>query len=241
MTTPQPPSSQSPGWYPDPYAATDGVERWWNGIQWLAETRDPAAALAEAPAAPVWAPAQPAPSRASTEPELASWGARVAAYLLDLVPFVVLVILVLGSYGWFDLVGRASEGDEAAFAELEAMSAPGSPGSVASVLIGAIAYFAYSVGFHVRKGATPGKMLVGIRVRMLEEDRHPDLRAAVLRWAVQQGGPQLLSTIAGVGFFAGVFSIVDHVWPLWDPRRQSLHDKVARTIVVRAPRGQRVS
>lgn len=238
MTTPQPPSSQPPGWYPDPYAATDGVERWWNGLQWLAETRDPAAAAVEAPA---WAPAQPAPARASSEAELASWGARVAAYLLDLVPFVVLVMLVLGSFGWFDLVGRASEGDEAAFAALEAMTAPGSPGSVASVLIGAVAYFAYSVGFHVAKGQTPGKMLVGIRVRMLEEDRRPDLRAAVVRWAVQQGGPQLLSSVAGVGFLAGVFSIVDHVWPLWDPRRQSLHDKVARTIVVRAPRRQRVS
>lgn len=241
MTTPQPPSSQPPGWYPDPYAATDGVERWWNGIQWLAETRDPGASRAEAPAAPVWAPAQPSPSRASTEPELASWGARVGAYLLDTLPFLVVAMLVLWSFGWFTLVRLASGGDDAALAELEAMSAPGSEASISSVLVGAVAYFAYNVGFHVRKGATPGKMLVGIRVRMLEEDRRPDLRAAVLRWAVQQGGPQLLSSIAGLGFFAGLFSAVDHAWPLWDPRRQSLHDKVARTIVVRAPRGQRIS
>lgn len=233
MTSPQPPSSQPPGWYSDPYAATDGVERWWNGIQWLAETRDPAAP-------PAWAPAVPQePDR--TEPELASWGARVGAYLLDIVPFVVLVMIVLGMFGWFDLVGRAAEGDESAFTALEAMSAPGSPASIASVLTGAIAYFLYNVGFHMTKGQTPGKMLVGIRVRMRDEDRLPDARAAVLRWAVQQGGPQLLSSIAGLGFFAGVFSIVDHLWPLWDPRRQSLHDKAARTIVVRAPRRQRVS
>lgn len=234
MTSPQSPSSQPPGWYPDPYAATDGVERWWNGMQWLAETREP-------DAAPAWAPAQPAPSTTSAEPQLASWGARVGAYLLDLIPFVVLVMLVLGSFGWFDLVGRAAEGDESALTALDAMSAPGSAASIASVLVGAIAYFLYSVGFHMSKGQTPGKMLVGIRVRMLDDDRRPDARAAVVRWAVQQGGPQLLSSIAGLGFFAGLFSIVDHLWPLWDPRRQSLHDKAARTIVVRAERRQRIS
>ncbi len=233
MTSPQPPSSQPPGWYPDPYSATDGVERWWNGIQWLAETRDPAAP-------PAWAPS-PAQEPERTEPELASWGARVAAYLLDVIPFVVLVMLVLGTFGWFDLVGRAAEGDESALTALEAMSAPGSPASIASVLVGAIAYFLYNVGFHMAKGQTPGKMLMGIRVRMRDDDRRPDARAAVLRWAVQQGGPQLLSSIAGLGFFAGVFSIVDHLWPLWDPRKQSLHDKAARTIVVRAPRRQRLS
>lgn len=231
MTSPQPPASQPPGWYPDPYAATDGVERWWNGMQWLAETRDPSAPPAWATAAPA-----PAPPPASSEPDLASWGSRVGAYVLDLIPFVVLVLLVLGAFGWFDLVGRAAEGDEAALAALDAMSAPGSPASTASVLIGAVAYFLYSVGFHMRKGATPGKMLVGIRVRMLDEDRHPDGRAAVIRWAVQQGAPQLLSSIGGLAFFAGVFSMVDHAWPLWDARRQSLHDKAARTIVVRAPR-----
>lgn len=235
MTSPQPPSSQPPGWYPDPYAATDGVERWWNGMQWLAETRDPAAP-------PAWAPApQPSQPLGEAQPELASWGARVGAYLLDIIPFVVLIMIVLGTFGWFDLVGRAAEGDEAALAELEALSAAGSPASIASVLVGAIAYFLYNVGFHMTKGQTPGKMLVGIRVRMRDEDNLPDARAAVIRWAVQQGAPQLLSSIAGLGFFAGVFSIVDHLWPLWDPRNQSLHDKAARTIVVLAPRRLRVS
>lgn len=235
MTSSQQPSSQPPGWYPDPYGATDGVERWWNGVQWLAETRGPVAA-------PTWAPApweqQPAPS---SEPALASWGARVGAYLLDIIPFIVLVTLVLGTFGWFDLVGRAADGDESALTELEALSTPGSAASVSSVVVGAIGYFLYNVGFHMRRGQTPGKMLVGIRVRMLDEDRLPDARAAVLRWAVQQGGPQLLSSIAGLGFFAGLFSIVDHLWPLRDPRRQALHDKAARTIVVRAARRQRVS
>ena len=232
MTSTPPPSSQPPGWYPDPYAATPGVERWWNGLQWLAGTRDPAAQ-------PTWSPA---PWEDVPEPErqTASWGARLGAYLLDMVPMVVLAMIVLGAFGWFGLVGRAAEGDETAFAELEALSAPGSPASIASVVIGAIAYFCYNVGFHMAKGQTPGKMLVGIRVRMRDEDRLPDARAAIVRWAVQQGAPQMLSGFAGLGFLAGVFSIVDHLWPLWDPRGQALHDKAARTIVVRAPR-RRVS
>ena len=45
----------------------------------------------------------------------------------------------------------------------------------------------------------------------------------------------LLSTIAGI------FQIVDYLWPLHDRGRQSLHDKAAGTEVVRAgplrPRG----
>jgi uncharacterized RDD family membrane protein YckC len=228
MSSPQPPSSPQPGWYPDPYAATDGIERWWNGIQWLAETRDPAAP-------PAWSAPLAPPQSATSEPQLASWGARVGAYLLDAIPFVALNVVVLGTFGWFDLVGRAAEGDESAFTALTAMSTVGSPASTASLLVGLVAFFLYNVGFHMARGQTPGKMLVGIRVRMRDEDRVPDARAAVLRWAVQLGGPQLLSSIVGVGFFASVFSIVDHLWPLWDPNRQALHDKAARTIVVRAP------
>ena len=32
-----------------------------------------------------------------------------------------------------------------------------------------------------------------------------------------------------------VFFLVDNLWLVWDPRRQALHDKAARTLVVRNP------
>ncbi|WP_306231604.1 RDD family protein [Agrococcus beijingensis] len=235
MTSSQPPVSQPPGWYPDPYAAAPGVERWWDGANWIAQTRDPV------PAQPTWSPAPwqtpPAPAAASTDAsqqQLAGFGSRALAYLIDLIPFVVLAAIVLGQFGYFEIVDRLAAGDDAALADLEAMASAGSAASVTTVVVGAIAYFLYNVGFHRWKGQTPGKMLVGIRVRMADDDRRPTGRAAVIRWAVQQGGPQLLSTVPIIGLFASIFTVVDHVWPLFDAERRALHDKAAGTIVVRA-------
>jgi uncharacterized RDD family membrane protein YckC len=39
----------------------------------------------------------------------------------------------------------------------------------------------------------------------------------------------------------GLLSLLDYLWPLWDSKRQALHDKIADTQVVvgRQPKGQR--
>lgn len=36
--------------------------------------------------------------------------------------------------------------------------------------------------------------------------------------------------------FFGLFTLLDGLWPLWDPRRHALHDKIAGTVVVRVTR-----
>ncbi|HEY0398566.1 MAG TPA: RDD family protein, partial [Acidimicrobiia bacterium] len=33
--------------------------------------------------------------------------------------------------------------------------------------------------------------------------------------------------------FFGLFTVLDGLWPLWDPKRQALHDKIAGSVVVR--------
>lgn len=71
--------------------------------------------------------------------------------------------------------------------------------------------------------ATVGKFAVGIRVRRM--DGSPATwREAALR--------PLLELIIGV-LRIGVASLVDDLWMLWDKRKQTLHDKVASTIVVK--------
>ena len=35
-----------------------------------------------------------------------------------------------------------------------------------------------------------------------------------------------------LGAFAAVLNVLDPAWLLWDPKRQTLHDKVAETVVV---------
>jgi uncharacterized RDD family membrane protein YckC len=54
----------------------------------------------------------------------------------------------------------------------------------------------------------------------------------LVRWATQNLAT-FLAFVPLVGFVAWVFSILDDLWPLWDGKRQALHDKAARTNVVR--------
>lgn len=87
---------------------------------------------------------------------------------------------------------------------------------------------AYHVLFLRLKGATPGKLVTGLRVVRVDQGRSTKrlgwgpvtLRALV--W--------LVPTINGL---LAVVRLVDALFPLWQPKRQSLHDLVARTQVVR--------
>ncbi len=75
-----------------------------------------------------------------------------------------------------------------------------------------------------RNGQTLGKQLVGIRV--VRTDGAPvGFWLGVLRTVVAQ---QLL---IGLTFY--LYAVVDYLWPLRDPQNQALHDKIARTWVVR--------
>lgn len=73
-------------------------------------------------------------------------------------------------------------------------------------------------------GQTLGKQAVGIRV--VRTDGAPvGFWLGVLRTVVAQ---QLLTAIT---FYA--YAVVDYLWPLRDPQNQALHDKIAKTWVVR--------
>ena len=73
------------------------------------------------------------------------------------------------------------------------------------------------------RNQTFGKMAVGIKV-VGADDRAPiGYARAFRRW---------LSTAALWALFT-VPGILDHLWPLRDTRNQTLHDKLARSVVVR--------
>src|SRR6476659_2826124 len=78
-------------------------------------------------------------------------------------------------------------------------------------------------------------MHIGIRVRRADAPGPLDIVTAIRR--------RLLSALQLVPFVSGAYFIVfllDGLWPLWDDKRQALHDKVARTQVVegKQPRKQ---
>lgn len=242
-------TEQPAGWYPDPFAAVPGASRYWDGERWTSHAQAPMAAPQPAQselATPGrgYGYAQPPAGHPDASPEpndtsdarapLASWGRRAAAYLLDAIPMVVLTMLLLQVLGVTAALTSAIEaGDTAAIdqanAMLSALSPTGMTITVANLLFAAL----YNIGFHVSRGATPGKMLVGIRVRQVDRDRNPELTAASKRWLVQFG-PGMLNGLPLIGMLSGFFSIADHLWPIWDAESQALHDKVGRTLVVRS-------
>ncbi len=81
------------------------------------------------------------------------------------------------------------------------------------------------------RGATPGKRLVGIRV-VRENGTDVSLGTAFLREPLAKG--LLINVIAGSFVFA---SLLSYLWPLWDRECRAGHDFIARTRVVKTPRG----
>ncbi|MDE3094373.1 MAG: RDD family protein [Chloroflexota bacterium] len=91
----------------------------------------------------------------------------------------------------------------------------GTPGALIGIIVG-VSYF---VGFWMTQGATPGKMLLGLKV--VRQDGAPvDGSTALLRYV----GYIVSSIPIGLGF----------LWIIWDPRHEGWHDKIAKTRVIKA-------
>ncbi|NUT23784.1 MAG: RDD family protein [Hamadaea sp.] len=85
-----------------------------------------------------------------------------------------------------------------------------------------VAYF-YLVEFTWRSGQTIGKRVVKLKIVPVDPAAERTRGMLAKRWLVEQGG-------ALIPFF----SYVDGLWQLWDkPLQQCLHDKAARTVVVK--------
>ena len=86
--------------------------------------------------------------------------------------------------------------------------------------------------FVAPRSQSPAKALLDMYI--LTEDGHPASARRV--WA-----REVLVQVIGFGFLAwligGMANVADALWIFFDPDRQTLHDKVANTLVVRAAHG----
>jgi uncharacterized RDD family membrane protein YckC len=98
----------------------------------------------------------------------------------------------------------------------------------AANLIAGVLAFLYYVLQHGRWGQTLGKRTMGLRVVRAEDAGAVGYGQAALR---------LVFAYAISAITCGIGGIIDVAWILWDARRQALHDKVARTVVVTAEPG----
>lgn len=162
---------------------------------------------------------------------LAGWWHRVAARLIDgILAFMLTAVL-----------GALTQTPELAAAVDEWWrSGSGSAGlpvviqdwAVRVGLIAGVIGIAYEVLMVKFLGGTLGKLATGLRVRMRDEPGLPTWGATVVRSLVLQG-PNLLSNLSPALGVLSFFTLLDVLWPLWDRNRQAIHDKVARTNVVR--------
>jgi uncharacterized RDD family membrane protein YckC len=141
--------------------------------------------------------------------ELASWGRRLAALVVDgvILSGIVLATLVSAGVPLEDVNSTILEGS-----------------SLALILIFVLPKAIYDTAMIGSRNQTFGKMALHIKV-VDELDRITPIgyARAFRRW---------LSTAFLWALFT-VPGILDHLWPLRDGRRQTLHDKFARSVVVR--------
>ncbi|MGV9777085.1 RDD family protein, partial [Streptosporangium sp. NPDC003464] len=115
--------------------------------------------------------------------------------------------------------------------------------SMVNTLIVGVALIGYEVFMLGRNGTTLGKQIIGIKVVPVGGQlvSNIDMGSALKRALVLFGSYIVNGLSALLGFLSllvnlvvGVFVLVDVLWPLWDkPLQQALHDKVAKTVVVK--------
>jgi uncharacterized RDD family membrane protein YckC len=168
-------------------------------------------------AAPSWAP-PPAPPAF----RYASFWVRVGAYLIDVVVLfpLSLPLVIVAWTRISDQIDRVMEsGQTIQYADLMRLY-------LGWALLIAAGTYAYQVLMVRYFGGTVGKLAVGIRIRVVD--------GAVCGWREALLRP-LLQLIVGFGSFvpgAGLITLLDDLWMVWDRQSQTLHDKVANTIVV---------
>lgn len=195
-------------------------------------------------------PAQPTGPTTEDGVPLAGWWPRLIAFLIDSVLLGLVTSVVtaplLAPYStaltqWVDDIMRESvqgtlSGDVASI--LASMPQPIGVMGFWPALLGVLApmavWFLYYLLLTRFRGATLGKMMLGLRVVPTGQGRSTErlgwgsaaLRALV--WVLPS-----LSSLGTAFSFLSVFRYLDGLWAAWDRKRQTLHDKVARTQVIR--------
>jgi uncharacterized RDD family membrane protein YckC len=163
--------------------------------------------------------------------EYAGFWIRLVAFLIDLVPllivsFIVLAPLIGSLADSFRDLPPAPRGADLESPEYQAwqalvmqrttnLTAQFTPISGLLQLFSAV----YYVGFWTWRGQTPGMMLFGLRVARETDGSPPGLARSILRY---------------VGYFISQLVLfIGFIWVAFDSRKQGWHDKIAGTVVVR--------
>ena len=167
--------------------------------------------------------AYPSPGFPQTLPgeTYATWGIRVGGYLIDFVIFLVVLVVLF-------VLFRHSHA-----LNVHLMARRGTRRrnfSAVPFLITGVLYVAYGTLLcGSPRGQTVGMMAVGVRAVREESFAVLGYGRALAR-AVFEGVLRLINLLF---FLLGLIWVLDMLFPLWDSKRQTLHDKVAGSVVLR--------
>jgi uncharacterized RDD family membrane protein YckC len=174
---------------------------------------------------------------AARDPALAEWWQRLLARLVD-----GIILVILTSPLWVTALLSLFRRVQRLASQYPDLSQPAAARafntSVSQMMIGMTGTFlllglgvaAVSFGYdwlqHGLWGQTIGKRVMGTKVVTVDTRAPISGQAACGRAAVYA----LVPAVPSVG---ALFALINEAWLLWDPRRQCLHDKAARTVVVK--------
>ncbi len=90
--------------------------------------------------------------------------------------------------------------------------------------LGALAFTIWNLVRQGNTGQTVGKKVVGIKLV-----RESDAQLAGVGPSLGRYGIHFVLSL-----FCGIPALISYLWPLWDPKRQTLADKALKTVVIDA-------
>jgi uncharacterized RDD family membrane protein YckC len=153
----------------------------------------------------------------------AQWGTRLGGWLIDFVILAVPIIILSIAFRHTHVLQF-----HAMMARQHGVHRRASFSGLA-LLLGAVISLAYcTILYGGPRGQTVGMMAVGVRVVRDGSLEPLGYGRALGRALVEQ---VFRATVLLLIF--GLVWLLDMLWPLWDKKRQTLHDKVVGTVVIR--------
>jgi uncharacterized RDD family membrane protein YckC len=195
---------------------------------------------------PAGRPAPGTPVAARRDPALASPWYRLTASALDW--FIIILVSVIAFWSPLSQIWREVQAITSHYQDLTSPAAQAAINSISrdpanqrTLVYWLIAMFGIALVYYwvqqAAWGATIGKRALGMRVVRATDRSRIGVRQAGIRTVAFLAGPAILMLLlTPINIVGGVLWAADAGLPLLDSQAQSLHDKLAGTVVVRQRR-----
>ncbi len=152
---------------------------------------------------------------------LAGWGVRLAAKLIDSILIIIPTLVLYVALALNDIrdINTGNNGFQYTY----------TGATVAAQLLAAVAGYVYLSVLN-GQGQTLGKKALKIRVVDRQSGQPIGVGRGFLRHLTQ-----LSTNVPLLGVCIGLpYLLIDSLWPLWDANNQTIHDKLAGSVVIKA-------